>query len=309
MVTVTERIHWQDNAKRVSEIDFSDETAFHPSAFVAKGRPTVLKGALAHHPMVVAGSTSSGAFQDYISSYYTDQRVLVYRAPAAENGRHFYDKTLSGFNFTTEQMSLHDVFELIQTAAKDPAHDTVYVGSTNIDQMFPGLSDQLPTSLREDASGEGRKALFNLWMGTRSLTACHYDATDNAALCVAGRRRFTLFPPDQIANLYPGPLAPTPGGQVVSMVDFDDPDFDRFPNFADAIDAARVADLEPGDLLIYPAMWWHQVQSVDTFNVLLNKWWNTQPAYSDSPQTTLLHALLSLRNLSQDEKQAWKAVF
>lgn len=309
MIEIADRINWQDNAKRVSEIDISVDVPFFPSAFVAKGQPTILKGAMRGHPLAEAASESASALQSYLEPLYANHPILVYRAPASENGRHFYDKTLTGFNFTTEHLPLAEVFRLIETAAGDPSHDTIYVGSTNVDLVFPGLTAQLPESLRKDESGDGRRALFNLWMGTRSLTACHYDSTDNAAVCIAGRRRFTLFPPDQIANLYPGPLAPTPGGQVVSMVDFDAPDFERFPNFVEAMEAALVADLEPGDILIYPAMWWHQVQSFDAFNVLLNKWWNSQTAYADSPQTTLLHALLSLRELSADEKKAWKAVF
>jgi hypothetical protein len=131
----------------------------------------------------------------------------------------------------------------------------------------------------------------------------------NLAVCTVGRRRFTLFPPDQVANLYPGPLEPTPGGQVVSMVDFRDPDFAAHPRFREALAAAQVAELEPGDVLFYPALWWHHVEALDAFNVLVNYWWNTSPAFMDTPQNTLLHALLSLRDRPEPEKAAWKALF
>ena len=66
---------------------------------------------------------------------------------------------------------------------------------------------------------------------------------------------------------------------------------------------AQVAELEPGDVLFYPAMWWHQVEARDAFNVMINYWWNTSPRFMDSPQNTLLHALLSLRDRPDAEKR------
>ena len=45
------------------------------------------------------------------------------------------------------------------------------------------------------------------------------------------------------------------------------------------------------------------------FNVLINYWWNAAPAFMDTPMTTLLHALLSLRDRPDAEKQAWRAMF
>jgi hypothetical protein len=133
--------------------------------------------------------------------------------------------------------------------------------------------------------------------------------SNNMAVCVAGRRRFTLFPPDQVGNLYPGPIEPTPAGQVVSMVDLTAPDLERYPKFADALASAEVADLKPGDVLVYPALWWHHVEALAPFNILVNYWWNAAPGYLDTPMTTLLHGLLSLRGRPDHEKQAWRAIF
>jgi hypothetical protein len=42
---------------------------------------------------------------------------------------------------------------------------------------------------------------------------------------------------------------------------------------------------------------------------MINYWWNTSPAFMDTPQNTLLHALLSLRDRPEQEKRAWRAIF
>jgi ribosomal protein L16 Arg81 hydroxylase len=124
-----------------------------------------------------------------------------------------------------------------------------------------------------------------------------------------GRRRFTLFPPEQIFNLYPGPLEPTPGGQAVSMVDFNKPDFERFPRFREAIEAGMSADLEPGDAIFVPSMWWHHVEGLSRFNTLINYWWTVVPRFMPTPMNTLYQAIWSLRDRPEREKQAWKQVF
>ena len=63
----------------------------------------------------------------------------------------------------------------------------------------------------------------NLWMGSKTNVAAHFDSSDNIACVIHGKRRFTLFPPDQIKNLYIGPLDRTPAGQSISLVDFEKP--------------------------------------------------------------------------------------
>src|SRR6201999_1875668 len=129
---------------------------------------------------------------------------------------------------------------------------------------LPGLGAENGLALN-DPMFEANPPTVSIWLGNRTLAATHYDLSNNIACCMVGHRRFTLFPPDQVANLYPGPLEPTPGGQVVSMVDFRDPDRARYPRFAEAEAAGQVAELDPGDILFYPALWWHQVEALDGF--------------------------------------------
>ena len=277
-------------------------------ALVAEDRPVLFKGAAAHWPLVQAGLRSPREAAEHIAGFHADKPVVVYRAPAGERGRFFYNPAVDGFNFTGAREPLQPVLdELLELAeAEGPS---IYIGSTDLPVYFPGLDEANSLALAETHPLLAQGVTRSIWLGNRTTATCHYDFSHNIAVCAVGHRRFTLFPPDQVANLYPGPLEPTPGGQVVSMVDFAAPDLTRFPRFAEALAAAQVAEMEPGDVLAYPAMWWHHVEALDRFNVLINYWWYAVPGYLDSPQVTLLHALLSLRDRPPAEKAAWRAVF
>ena len=58
------------------------------------------------------------------------------------------------------------------------------------------------------------------------------------------------------------------------MVDFANPDFEKYPRFREAIAAGQMAELEPGDAVFIPAMWWHHVEGLSAFNTLVNYWWS-----------------------------------
>jgi hypothetical protein len=126
---------------------------------------------------------------------------------------------------------------------------------------------------------------------------------------VAGRRRITLFPPQQLRNLYIGPLDLTPAGQPVSLVDFSAPDFNRFPRFAQALEHAQVAELDAGDALLIPSMWWHHIEALEGFNALVNYWWRQTPEWMDTPMNALMLALMTVRDLPADQRAIWRDVF
>jgi hypothetical protein len=92
------------------------------------------------------------------------------------------------------------------------------------------------------------------------------------------------------------------------MVTVNSPDLARFPRFAEAIRHARSAELEPGDAIYIPYGWWHQVESLTPFNVLVNYWWN-EARQAGSPFDCLLHAMLSLRDLPAEQRAVWSELF
>ena len=187
-----------------------------------------------------------------------------------------------------------------RSAHKPPA---LYVGSTTLDACLPGLRAENDFNLGE------RQPLVSVWIGNRTRIAAHHDLPDNLACVAVGHRRFTLFPPEELDNLYVGPLDFTPAGQAISLVDFAKPDFERFPRFADALQRARVAELGPGDAIFIPSMWWHHIEALDALNVLVNYWWRQSPAYMDSPMNALMLAIMSVRDLPPEQRSAWRNLF
>ena len=271
-------------------------------------QPIIFKNMASDWPIVVAGKQSTDDAMAYLQRFDRGGPLTAYVASPDVGGRFFYNAEMEGMNFSTESMVLQEFFGAVRDQYLNDNPSTFYLGSTDVDTYFPGFLGENSLPLTH-SSFEENDALFSLWLGNKTVAATHFDMTHNLACCCVGRRRFTLFPPDQIENLYPGPLEPTPAGQTVSMVDTENADFDKYPKYREAQAAGEVADLEPGDVLFYPAMWWHEVRALDAFNVMMNIWWNPAPAFMDTPMNTILHGLLSLRDRPQAEKAAWRALF
>lgn len=275
---------------------------------MAEQTPTVFKGLARDWPLVRAGLGSPHQAIAYLSRFYQGRPITGYTAAPELKGRFFYNEEVTGLNFSTERVALTDFLGRIAAHLDDPAPPSFYIGSTDLDIYLPGLRGENDLVLNHPMFARN-PPLASIWIGNRTTATCHFDMSHNIAVCVAGRRRFTLFPPAQVENLYPGPLEPTPGGQVISMVDFANPDYQRFPRFREAVAAGQVAEMEAGDVLFYPALWWHHVEAMEPFNILINYWWNTSPTFMDTPWNTLLHAMLSLRDRPQPEKEGWLALF
>ena len=79
--------------------------------------------------------------------------------------------------------------------------------------------------------------------------------------------------------------------------------------FAEIRDQALSAELETGDALYLPKLWWHQVESTDPFNGLVNYCWDAFSAGPDAPYTSMLLAMITIAERPPLERQAWKAWF
>nr|WP_245622590.1 cupin-like domain-containing protein [Pseudoxanthomonas dokdonensis] len=268
-------------------------------------QPLLLKGVARQWGLVEAGLRGSDDAMAYLRGHDAGRPVLYSHGPAAINGRPFYNDDFTALNCQVERSSLDRLLERIHAHMQDASPPTFYLASMLVEPNLRGFVEDNPL----DFASAGVNAPPSIWIGNRVTASCHYDAPNNIAVCAVGQRRFTLFPPDQISHLYPGPLAPTPGGQVVSVVDFEHPDLQRYPRFAQAWAQAQSVVLEPGDAIYIPSMWWHHVQGLAPFNVLVNYWWNSMPAYVPTPMHALYHALWSIRDRPEPEKQAWREVF
>ena len=274
-------------------------------ALLEAGQPVVLRGLVRDWELVRSGRHSAGDAMTCLRHFYNGRPVQYSYGTPDIAGRVFYTEDFTDINCEVRRSGLDELLDAIAAHLDDPRPPTWYMASLPVDACLPAFRQ----SQDLDLAACGIHAPPRIWIGNRTIASCHYDALNNIACCAVGRRRITLFPPEQIVNLYPGPLEPTPGGQAVSVVDFANPDFERHPRFGDALAAAQTALLEPGDAVFIPSLWWHHVEGLAAFNVLVNYWWSSVPAYVPTPMHALYHALWTIRDRPEREKRAWREIF
>lgn len=284
--------------KAIGKTGAVDLARFHEEIRPAR-EPVVMRGLAADWPAVEAARRGDRAVVDYLLGFGASKPVSgIMIAPELE-GRFFYDADLTGFNFTRHEGRLEAFLGELLRIAGDPRPAGMAVQSETIPELLPGFVEANPMGLVPDV-------LPRIWLGNRIRVAPHYDLMENIAVCLAGRRRFTVFPPAQLPNLYPGPFELTPAGTPVSMVDPHAPDLERYPRYVEAWAEAREATLEPGDALYLPYAWWHGVEALDPVSILVNYWWNEAPEGSGGGYDALLHAMLAYRHLPADERAVWR---
>jgi hypothetical protein len=266
-------------------------------------QPVVLRGLVADWPAVRAAQDSPRALMSYLAAFDAGVQIEVFFGEPAIAGKYYYGEGFQGFNFERRVMGFGAALQAIIAAVESRAGKSVYAGSAPCRECLPGFApgNAMPL-LAPDTPPR-------IWLGTASNVSSHYDTFDNLACVIAGRRRFTLYAPELIGRLYIGPIDRTMAGPPVSLAASSPQDDQRFPLFADIRDQAWVCELEAGDAVYLPKLWWHQVESTAAFNGLVNYWWDGFATGPDAPYTSLLLAMIMIAERPPAERQAWKAFF
>ncbi len=281
--------------------DVSPET--FRTEIVPLDRPAILRGLAADWPVVQAARRSPQALHDYLRRLDIGRPTQTFLGPPEIRGGFFYRDDVSGMNFERIMQPFHVTVAAVVAHQDHPDPPAIYAPGCIAAQGFPDFAGENPMPLVE------AEVSPRLWIGNAINAPTHYDMHHGVAVVAAGRKRFTLFPPEQLPNLYVGPLDLTPAGQPTSLVRLTDPDFERFPRFADALAAAEVADLEPGDGVFIPNMWWHNVESYDPVNLLVNYWWQEGARGGGSPFAALVMGLLAITELPPSRREIWRQIF
>ena len=265
-------------------------------------QPVVLRGLVADWPVVASARAGDRAVVEYLCREPAQRPISAIAATPDQGGRFFYTPDVRRLNFVRAKGHFHAFLNDLLSVADQPEPPAMAVQSEELATLIPHVARENRLDLLPDV-------IAKIWIGNRIRVAPHFDAKENIACCVAGRRTFTLFPPDQMANLYPGPFELTPAGTPVSMVDMADPDLQSYPRFETAWASASRATLEPGDAIYIPFGWWHGVESLDPVSMLINYWWTQDvPQGIGQPYGALLNALFAIKHLPKEQRAVWKAM-
>jgi hypothetical protein len=290
--------------RAIPEVDpsvVSDPERFREIA--QRCEPALLHGACSDWPAVQAAGQSWSELGGHLSRFDNGVPAQAFIGDPEIAGRYFYRDDLDGFNFSREDLRVSEAMEQIGANAEKPGATTLYMGSIPADDHLPGFAEENRLAMLGDSVRP------RVWIGNASQVACHFDTFENIACVVAGRRRFTLFPPDAISDLYVGPIDNTMAGQPVGFAVGSAPGDPRFPRFERMRDRALVVELEPGDALYLPKLWWHQVEATEPVNMLVNYWWDAFSAGPDAPYITMLLAMIAIAERPPAERAAWRAFF
>lgn len=265
--------------------------------------PVLLPGLVRDWPAVAAGRTVPTGICAHLLSLDRGAQVMATKTRAAARGVMGYNAALTDFDFVKARMTLREFVAHLEAYLPLDEAPAIAAQCAKVAEVIPGFLDENPLPALPDVEP-------NFWLGNALTVPVHHDHPHNLACVVAGRRRFTLFPPEQVGNLYIGPLEHTPSGAPISVVHPNPPDLGRYPRYRNALAAGRVVEMAPGDALYIPPLWFHQVEALAKVNLLVNYWW---PVAGDrrlpTPAAALMQAIQVLNALPPAQREAWASMF
>jgi hypothetical protein len=270
--------------------------------------PVVLRGAVKDWPLVSQGLAGLEPCLQYLMGFDKGEAVDALLAKPEPTRAFSYKPGLEGFNFMHDKRPYAALFEQLWRYSHFPDPPALAAQSALVSSALPGLEKANVLPLL------GADAAPRIWIGNRATVPAHFDDSHNIACVAAGRRRFTLLPPQCAPLLYLGPpdYAPTPAPMSV-VPNLHQADLQRFPLVTEALQHAVVAELEPGDAIYMPPLWFHQVEALAPhLNILMNYWWRPEAApqrKDDLHVAAMRLAMLAFRHLPDGEREGWRALF
>ncbi len=283
-------------SSKLRDIDAVTRNQFE-SDILTGGEPVVLRGLVSDWPGI--GSDASTLFAA-LKSYDNGMPQGTLLGGSGVKGRFNYAPNLRGQNYT--QVSETVSVALDRLLSSDHP-DGAYIQSIPLDKHMPRFVADHPMPLLPES------VTPRAWIGTPTTVQTHFDQSHNIACVLLGERVVTLFPPDQLPGLYPGPLETAPGGAVVSLTDLDAPDFEKHPKFEEALKHKQTVTLQAGDALYIPYGWWHHIRATAPLNMLVNYWFMPLTPRLETPYAAMALAMLCFDRMDDKARAVWSGLF
>lgn len=207
-----------------------------------------------------------------LGSLIGERPVTFHRLPKEHKGQfHFQPDNLERLTFGKGTKQADVPFDAFASQAlhslQGQSEDYVYMQAQYIapgTPLFQALGPNVLSFLRED------QVHATLWVGSNGqVVNLHYDDFLTFICMADGVKRVTMFSPDLLPHIYQAPFDRMIECAQVSLVRLLELDLKRYPLFGEALRDARMVELQPGEVLLVPPMWWHHVESFG-LNVMVN---------------------------------------
>ncbi|KAK5855882.1 hypothetical protein PBY51_007518 [Eleginops maclovinus] len=217
-------------------------------------KPVILEGTIEHWPALNQHPWSI----EYLKS------VAGCRTVPVEVGSRYTDEEWSQTLLTVNEFIDRYILN------KDGVKGSGYLAQHQLFDQIPELKEDIrPPDYCCLGEGDEDDITVNAWFGPGgTVSPLHQDPQQNFLAQVVGSKYIRLYSPEDKDKLYPH------HSQLLhntSQVDVENPDTERFPEFAKAPYLECV--LQPGDVLFIPVQHWHYVRSLElSFSVSF--WWS-----------------------------------
>ncbi|XP_059175798.1 jmjC domain-containing protein E-like [Physella acuta] len=191
------------------------------------------------------------------------------------------------------EIKFSEFLDLMENISEGRVKDmSAYLEYSSISDYFPELAEDI-TEMDFFLNVLELKHL-NIWLSDgNTLGKLHFDPFDNFLCQISGEKHLLLYEPHDNTKLYEAHIQEAKlsydaathtfhrktllesTSMVMSPVDPADPNFERFPKFAEVEPLS--CKIQAGDVLFMPAFWWHEVQSkpntTEHRNLAVNFWY------------------------------------